>query len=458
MSEYNQILIKRGLESAIGGATFTAHEIFYTTDTKKIFIADKTATPIHITDVIFSATAPSLTDAKLWMNTGDNQLYRHNGTEWITITPDVDLTDIINDAQISGSTVYSSEKVEELLGGKVDNSDFEDYKSNNNSRSEAIEQSVADEKSRAEGEEARIEAKVDATQSALDTHKTAQATKDGQQDELITGLRTDLTAETEARKSLEGEVGALETKVDDYIEAANGRLDALETETAAIRTSKATKVALQEGLDLKVDKSTLGQANGTATLDSQGYVPLSQINPVYRELRVVEDIAERDAIEPKFEGLMIFVKDGSDDSNVGSGTATYIYDGTEFFLVNKGEDINAVLQWSDIQGKPVSSSADIDDAVSKKHSHDNKEILDATEEAFTTALKTKLDGLENYDDTEVRGLIDDVDAKVDGLETSINTALESKANKDDVYAKTETYSKTEVDNALNTLVVDGGTF
>ncbi|MFX0084301.1 MAG: hypothetical protein ACFFAU_01405 [Candidatus Hodarchaeota archaeon] len=50
--------------------------------------------------------------------------------------------------------------------------------------------------------------------------------------------------------------------------------------------------------------------------------------------------------------------------------------------------------WSKLSDKPSSLVADIDDAVTKKHSHSNKATLDLIEESFTTALKNKLDGIE----------------------------------------------------------------
>lgn len=58
--------------------------------------------------------------------------------------------------------------------------------------------------------------------------------------------------------------------------------------------------------------------------------------------------------------------------------------------VSSGDIID--LNWSAISGKPSSSVVDIDDAVSKKHSHSNKSILDDIEQALTSALKTAYDG------------------------------------------------------------------
>jgi hypothetical protein len=42
------------------------------------------------------------------------------------------------------------------------------------------------------------------------------------------------------------------------------------------------------------------------------------------------------------------------------------------------------LQWSDILGKPTSSVADIDDAVTKRHTHSNKTQLDLISENGTS--------------------------------------------------------------------------
>ena len=53
---------------------------------------------------------------------------------------------------------------------------------------------------------------------------------------------------------------------------------------------------------------------------------------------------------------------------------------------------------------------------------------------FTDALKAKLEGLENYNDSELRGLLNDV-----------NAALNAKAN------KSTTYTKAEVDNKISTI-------
>ena len=141
-----------------------------------------------------------------------------------------------------------------------------------------------------------------------------------------------------------------------------------------------------------------GAPNGYASLDSNCLIPVSQVPSTFREIRVVDDIDARDALSP-YEGLRVHVKDASADSTVGEGWAEYLFDGTSWIKTAESESIDVVQQWADIQGKPTSSVANIDDAVSKRHSHSNKAILDAITSAgsgsiITTAERTKLNGIE----------------------------------------------------------------
>ena len=53
--------------------------------------------------------------------------------------------------------------------------------------------------------------------------------------------------------------------------------------------------------------------------------------------------------------------------------------------------MDAVVQWSNINGRPTSSVAQIDSAVTNSHTHSNKAVLDATQESFTTTLKITYD-------------------------------------------------------------------
>jgi ActR/RegA family two-component response regulator len=94
-------------------------------------------------------------------------------------------------------------------------------------------------------------------------------------------------------------------------------------------------------------------------------------------LKVVSDIAARDALAPTI-ATMALVLDATADVTVLSGAATYVYNPatTSWAKVSEHESLDVVLQWADIVGKPTSAVADIDDAVTKRHTHANIAVLD----------------------------------------------------------------------------------
>jgi hypothetical protein len=67
-----------------------------------------------------------------------------------------------------------------------------------------------------------------------------------------------------------------------------------------------------------------GQANGYASLDGSGKVPVSQIPNVNSSLQIVANITERNALVLT-GNTPVLVIDASDDPNVNSGHAFYVY-------------------------------------------------------------------------------------------------------------------------------------
>lgn len=94
-------------------------------------------------------------------------------------------------------------------------------------------------------------------------------------------------------------------------------------------------------------------------------------------LEVVADIAARDALTPG-ANIQALVLDASADSTVASGSATYVYrlSTTSWIKVSESESLDVVLDWVNLQNKPTSTVADIDNAVSLRHTHANKTELD----------------------------------------------------------------------------------
>ncbi len=97
-------------------------------------------------------------------------------------------------------------------------------------------------------------------------------------------------------------------------------------------------------------------------------------------LVVVDDIAARDAIaSPSGE---VYVKDASADTTVNAGGARYLWDATasDWVKTSETESMDLVLNWANIIDKPTATASDIDDAVTKRHTHANKTQLDKISE------------------------------------------------------------------------------
>ena len=89
------------------------------------------------------------------------------------------------------------------------------------------------------------------------------------------------------------------------------------------------------------------------------------------------DITARDALVLT-ANAKVYVADASDDATVESGGATYFYyyDEEEWIKTSEEESLEIEVSWSALSGKPSSTVSDIDDAVSKRHTHANKSQLD----------------------------------------------------------------------------------
>lgn len=128
------------------------------------------------------------------------------------------------------------------------------------------------------------------------------------------------------------------------------------------------------GTDSAVVKRVLNQSDVEALIATAiaGVGP-SGIN----NLHVVDNIADRDALAPT-ENIIVLVTDATGDNTVSSGGATYVYDvsKTLWKKIGETESMDLVLSWNNINNRPTSAVADIDDAVTKRHAHTNKLSLD----------------------------------------------------------------------------------
>lgn len=137
------------------------------------------------------------------------------------------------------------------------------------------------------------------------------------------------------------------------------------------------------------DSSKKGIADGYASLDSTGKVPVIQLPPIAKESVVVQSIAERDALTSVYPGLQCMVID-IDAAAAGEQSVLYVCkEVTNAGLPNqqvtwvaaaKLGETQMVLEWANINGKPTHTAQEIDDAVAKKHEHQNIDVLNKLSE------------------------------------------------------------------------------
>lgn len=101
----------------------------------------------------------------------------------------------------------------------------------------------------------------------------------------------------------------------------------------------------------------------------------------------------------------------------------YGYDGTGWVNLGQvlnGTDIVSLINGSSSKVDDDNLSANVADALSKRHSHSNSAILNAIEAAFTNALKTKLDGI-TASATKTENSATNGNIKINGVEANVYT-------------------------------------
>lgn len=94
-------------------------------------------------------------------------------------------------------------------------------------------------------------------------------------------------------------------------------------------------------------------------------------------MEVVADITARDALNPT-KNTAALVLNATGDVTVAAGSAMYVWvqSNTAWTKVSEFESLDLTLNWASIANKPTSSVANIDDAVTKRHTHANTAALD----------------------------------------------------------------------------------
>lgn len=181
-----------------------------------------------------------------------------------------------------------------------------------------------------------------------------------------------------------------------YDEANNLTVADHITDTAQIHLTATERTAL----------TGYNNANGFLKLDSNGYVPAANLNPsvlaITTEFANIAAMTAAAATVP--EGQIVMVTDASADSTVTGQWAIYRKKvdtdpaSLDYTIVNdytdntdpenpvvhtagwqkiaEKESLDVTVTWDSITGKPSSTPAAIDQAVTDDHTHSNKAVID----------------------------------------------------------------------------------
>lgn len=130
----------------------------------------------------------------------------------------------------------------------------------------------------------------------------------------------------------------------------------------------------------------LGVARSLGNEQMIADIAADQIGP--GKLTVVQDITARDALglDETDHARLVLVADATDDAAVETGGALYAWkpdegvSGEWVLMVAYSDmtyDFSTIdIDWSQLTSAPTSTVTDIDDAVTKRHEHANKAVLD----------------------------------------------------------------------------------
>lgn len=129
-------------------------------------------------------------------------------------------------------------------------------------------------------------------------------------------------------------------------------------------------------------------------LDTRHIINKAEINQLitdaiagFNTVIIAATIAARDALTLTTNQLVL-VTDASADATVTVGAAMYVWDAASpgYTKVTEYESLDLVLNWANLQDKPTSLVAEIDDAVTKRHAHANLAVLDGVGEDGNSEL------------------------------------------------------------------------
>jgi hypothetical protein len=242
-----QVLLKRGLKANLP-ATATVGEPLVTTDTNELYIGTGTGVA-KVTDVNFATSAPSDT-TRLWVDTTNNVMKRHNGTTWVILAPEAAAASF---ASLTG-VPSDSTALQSALDGKAD---VTALNTEITARTSAVSTVAAD-----------LLTEITARTSAVST--------------VASDLLIEITARTSAvstvQAAIDTEVTARKAAIADLVGTAPATLDTLQELATALQADEGTLSTLltsvgdkatSAALDIEITARTSADSTLTSNLNTE---------------------------------------------------------------------------------------------------------------------------------------------------------------------------------------------
>lgn len=192
--------------------------------------------------------------------------------------------------------------------------------------------------------------KVSAATSAATATSKANAASTSESSAATSANTANTKAQDAAAAALNASTSATDALTSKNAAATSAVTAKSEADRAKSEADRAESIA---GANY-IPASEKGAVGGIATLTGEGVLPVSQVPKEAKEIRIVANISERNAISGKYAGLSVYVKDATGDATVGSGGAYYLWDGAAWIKTGESESMDVVLSWPNIQDKPAS--------------------------------------------------------------------------------------------------------
>ena len=232
---------------------------------------------------------------------------------------------------------------------------------------QAVDDAAAAQQAADKAQAAADEAQKDAT-LGLENAAKAQAAADAAQQSANKGIEDAagaLAAAQAAQQAADAAQQSANQGIADAAAALGVANQGVADAAAALAAAQQAQADANKANDaLKAIDEGKNKANGYVQLNANGLVPAEFIPTEFKEIKIVDDIAARDALVDKFIGLSVYVKDATADATVAKGGAYYIYDGSAFVKTAEAESLDVVMNWNAIEGKPTTLAGyGITDAV-----------------------------------------------------------------------------------------------